>query len=472
VTIVNPVVSFLLIILIARYREVSFLGNYSLILAFLNIFSMISCLGIETLIVRDVSKDVSKANKYVINGFVLMFLSGISCALIMSFLAIIFRYTEEVRIAFYVASFILIPSSLSAVFRGVFKAFQKNFYITLAAIIENIFRVGISVAILYCGLGLSGLMTASLTAALLGFLIAVYLIRNKLPTTTKFEMDSGFCRRIVKTSITFALISIVVSFYWQIGIIILSKIEGPSAVGIFSAASRLFNMILGFIVAFGVSVFPIISKKYEILSAEFERVSVNSARYLVIFVLFLAIVTTFLSEDIIQFLYGIKFKESAEVLRVLLWATVPFSMVTVFAYSLFSSYNQKADLAINFVGLASNVFLNLLLVPRLSYLGTSLAMFGSTTILLICQYVFINYKLFRLKLAKILASPILCSLLTVIFIIMLRSKINLYLLIAASTFLYFFALYFLKGFDESEKAYLKNLSLSVLQFSGLNPLRR
>jgi O-antigen/teichoic acid export membrane protein len=206
-------------------------------------------------------------------------------------------------------------------------------------------------------------------------------------------------------------------------------------------------------------------------TGDFERISINAARYIVILMLYMAIIITFLSEHIIEFLFGSKFTESAGVLKILIWATVPYSMVTVFAYSLFSSFNQRVDLAINGIGLASNVLLNILLIPRFSYLGTSFAVVVSACILLICQWIFINRNLFPLKMTRILLRPLLGAAIMVSFIVLLRSKVNIYLLLFGATFPYGCSLYLLGAFDGSEMAYLRQVTSRLFHFRKVPLLR-
>lgn len=463
IRIVNPLVSFLLVVIIARYRAVTFLGNYSLILAIVGIFEIVSCLGLETLIIRDLSKKTSEAGKYIVNCLTIMFCSGLFFASLLCLTANVLGYEKDVKIALYIGSLLLIPSGFSVVGSGVFKAFEKNIYLTIVAVIENMLRVGLSLVALFMGFGVSGLMVVSLGSTSVGILLMFYFINSMITTKVAFELDLEFCKTILRATFTFAMIGIVVSLYWRVGVIMLSKFEGAAAVGIFSAAFRLYFIVVSLIVAFGVSVFPTISKKYEDQPNEFGKVCVDAARYVVILVIFIAVVGTFVSEDIIRLLYGGRFKDSVCVLQILIWGAVPYSMVTVFAYSLFSSYNQKVDLAINLVGLLSNVFLNILLVPRFSYIGTSYALVGSTCILLMCQYIFIRRRLFAFNLARIVGMPLLSSTMMITLILVFRSKVNLYLLIVVSGFVYFLVLYFFNGFKEYEKVYLRNLCTSALR---------
>ena len=65
----------------------------------------------------------------------------------------------------------------------------------------------------------------------------------------------------------------------------------------------------------------------------------------------------------------------------------------MFAYTLIASNNQKMDLQVNVIGMVCNVGLNLLLIPKFSYLGAGIATLISICIFLVLQYFFIEKHL-------------------------------------------------------------------------------
>src|SRR3989344_4401002 len=65
--IVSILLSFLLIILIARYLGEVGLGKYSFVFAFVGIFSVLSDFGVSTLMTMEISKNKSMTKKFLNN---------------------------------------------------------------------------------------------------------------------------------------------------------------------------------------------------------------------------------------------------------------------------------------------------------------------------------------------------------------------------------------------------------------------
>ena len=66
-TIIQNIISYLIIILISRYLGAEGLGQYSFIFAFVGIFFIFSDFGLSQLLIKDLSKDESKIDKYISN---------------------------------------------------------------------------------------------------------------------------------------------------------------------------------------------------------------------------------------------------------------------------------------------------------------------------------------------------------------------------------------------------------------------
>ena len=67
-SILNPLVSFALILVISRYLGVEGLGTYSLVLSYLGIFVTFGALGLGTLVVREAARDLEQAHVFFVNA--------------------------------------------------------------------------------------------------------------------------------------------------------------------------------------------------------------------------------------------------------------------------------------------------------------------------------------------------------------------------------------------------------------------
>jgi O-antigen/teichoic acid export membrane protein len=106
------------------------------------------------------------------------------------------------------------------------------------------------------------------------------------------------------------------------------------------------------------------------------------------------------------------------------------------------------------------VVLNLFLIPKFSFAGAAIATAITEVALFISYYYFVAKHFHRLELHTFFIRPCLACLAMGIFVFYLKS-INLALLVITAAIIYLVVLYFVKGFDEEDKAIFKNLKEGI-----------
>ena len=87
----------------------------------------------------------------------------------------------------------------------------------------------------------------------------------------------------------------------------------------------------------------------------------------------IGIFTSLLAVPLAALLFGSEYTRTADVLRILIWYTVVTMVANVFAQALLIENRQRRTLAIRSAGLAINIALNLLLLPRIGVPGAAVA---------------------------------------------------------------------------------------------------
>jgi len=207
-----------------------------------------------------------------------------------------------------------------------------------------------------------------------------------------------------------------------------------------------------------ISIFPVMSrfykKSHESLKFAFER----SFKYLLIISIPIAILTTFLATQIILFIYGNDYIPSIIALQILIW-TIIFMFLNGLAGNLLGSINKQPVVTkITFVGVISNILLNIILIPKFSYVGASFATVITEFILMpiIVYAVWKNGYTSLSPLIKDLPKIIVSSLIMIIVILFLNS-LNLFLLILIASIAYFGTIYFMNILDDDDKLILKRI---------------
>lgn len=452
---VLPLFSFILVCLIARFLGASNLGKYSFLMAFFGTFLPIAVLGLNTLITREVAKDRTTANKYLTNAFIIGVLSSLLLMGVMCLLVNVIDYGPSIVVPTYVISFAVVFSTPIAYCEAVFRAFEQFEFIACGVAVQNITKVAFGLCCLLLGYGLLGVIVVVVVSSLIGLLVNIYFI-SRFITKLYFAVDFRFCKTLMRRALYFAGISMVASIYWKVDILMLGKLRNMEEVGFYSAAYRLLSICIVIPQCYTLATFPVMSRQFASSLSVFESTCKRSIRYLYIVILPIAGIVTLLSPSIITTIYGEKFIDGINALRILIWTIVPYSSVMVLARTILASGNEKIDFRINIIGILANIALNLILIPQMGYIGASIATVLSMCIFLVLQCLFISRNIFRIRFIYITSKPIIASFIAIMLILVFK-QMDLVLLVLLSLSAYFLSLFALKTFTEEDRHLFRSL---------------
>ncbi len=407
---IDPLISLLLVVSIARLLGVSGLGQYSFIKATFTIFLVISTLGLDQLITRDVAKNKAAASTYLINLGLLNIGFSLLMAISMSLFVYFSDYPTEVVAASIIMSSALLAASFSNSVHAIIAAFERFEFNALLMSGENIVRVILAVMALLMGGGLIAIISIITATRFLGSMVGLLVIHKKL-LPLKWQFDVKFLVRQIKSIPTFSLISIFSVIYWRLDVMMLSKFCGMAEVGFYSAAFRIMEIIKAIPLSAKQALFPVKARKFSSDHGDLLGLMNKSIRYLMIILLPLAVLITISADKLILIFYGDQFQAASIALQILIWTILPYGLAMMLANVLVTSGNQRIDLWANIFGVAVNFMLNLVLIPRLGVIGASLATLISIFCFVGFQMLFVRRLLFNLSYRHIFAKPILAAML-------------------------------------------------------------
>ena len=169
---VVSILSIILSIYIARNLGDVIFGRYSFALAFTAFFAIFSSLGYDTLLVREVARDKSQANKYVSNILLIRSVLSIIFFVLLVILINLMNYPFYTKSVVYLFGIYTLLSSLSDVFRSTFRAFEKMEYETVVVVAINVIRVSSGLLVLFLGYGLIELALVFLFSSVFDLIIS------------------------------------------------------------------------------------------------------------------------------------------------------------------------------------------------------------------------------------------------------------------------------------------------------------
>jgi O-antigen/teichoic acid export membrane protein len=453
--VLNPLASFVLILIISRYLGISGLGQYALVLAYVGIFRTLASLGLEALLVREVSRTPRDAHVFFTNAGIFGVVSSLVAMIAMNVIVGAMGYGEEVIKASMIGSCTLVFWTTTAYMDSIFRSREQSEYIAFVYVAENLIRVGGCIVLVLYGYGIAVLFVAILVSRILGFAMMSYAYVSVIGRPT-WEFRSEIWKNLARQAPVFTSIVIFSTIHLSIDQIMLSKLAGIDSVGIYSAADRLLQISRTLPLAFSAALLPMFSRDFAAGLGDLKGLTISSLRYVFLGCMPIVVGTAVLADDIVTLLYGDKFIHAGAVLRLHIFSLVPFGMVYILAQFLIATNNQKIDLTINAVSAGINVCLNFLLIPYFAEIGAVLATLITIIVFNQLQYWYIRRHLFSIPFLEIVPKILAASAVMGGLTYFLKDW-NIFLNVAVSGLAYIALILLLKALSPDETAFLKGL---------------
>jgi PST family polysaccharide transporter len=363
-------------VLLTRYLGSERLGQFGAIYAYLGLFTWMTTLGIEPVLVREISKERGSASNLMHTAFILASFLSVGALLATILVAPWAGFNGHLRILLILAGFefILIPFRLPAI---IFQVDLRQWY---AATI-NVVRQGVWFAVVT----ILWLLGASLLYVVLGRLLATAIESSLTWAYSRKFLSEGkkFLRersgKILLHSIPIAFTSLLSMVYLRIDQVMLHKMASDFVLGQYVAAVRVSELFEFLPAAFIVSMAPVLSVSVND-PKRFQDYTDKLFRY---FMIASSGICVFMSAGaglIVRVLYGSQFLPAGPLLAVLIWSEIAVFFATV-VYNVLIAKNQQWLLPVpTLVGAAINVALNVVLIPRYGAAGAAWATLVSYTV--------------------------------------------------------------------------------------------
>ena len=453
--VITKILSLIFVAFAARYLGTKGFGQYSFIFALMSFFVVMTALGLDTLLVREIAKDKSQINSILINSIYLkLFLILLSWA-ILAILILILNKSSVVNIGIILIALCLVPNSIRDSIKAAFNAYEIMEYNTLIEIVFRFIVVVLGLTVIYFSLGFIALISVSVISSISTGIIS-YDIFSRRVAKIKCEFDIQKIKDLFRKTLPFALTGLFVSIYFRIDVVMLSLMKGDKAVGWYSAAYNLSESVIFISAAVCGSVFPIFSRLYNNSKQSFNLAYEKTFKVLLLLGLPIGLGTTMVSDKIIFLVYGYKFSNSIIILQILIWASVIIFLNSLLGFVLYSVGKQKQATITTFLKIIANVSLNLILIPKYSYIGAALATVGTELIGLIVYFYIVSKNVFRLKIMLMIYKPLIASVIMAISI-GVYNHFNLAFLILGGSLIYGSILILLRTFTPEDKYLIKKL---------------
>lgn len=375
-------VMFLGIIYIARSLGPDEYGIYTAVGAFVGMFQVFTFRGLNRVILREGSKDVSTL------GRILQRTIGIRVVFVLAAATLCITCVSftpyEFRAKLYVVLFSaqLAYMGIDTFLATIYQVNEKMQYISIFSLTAKIVFVILAVILLHIGFDLLWLFLASLLANF-ATLIVNYRFSKRF---VQFKMFSRihFDKVLLKPALVFSLLGFVGIIATRVDLFMISLLGTAKDVGIYGVAYQIARQGLMLRNVTAVAFFPSFVRRFHNRQMEGAKL-IKYSLFLAVAIFLATLAVSFFVERIVTTVFGVEYEQAGRILKVLLfylafpWASLPFTN------ALQATHNEKLGLYIGSVMAVLNIPLNIIFFYTFGLIGiaySTLVVYGVGSVLM------------------------------------------------------------------------------------------
>jgi O-antigen/teichoic acid export membrane protein len=453
--VLSRLLSFLLVIYLARRLGSLNFGKLSFANAFVQIFIIFADLGISFLTIREVARDKQSTPEFIGSGFILKILLATGTFGLIFAAINITDCPRDTKQVVYLIGLCYIFESLGDFFGSVFKANEKMQYSALIDIAEKIFMVSLCLIFLFLGYGLIAMAFIYLICGIIYNFLNIFFVIWKF-ARPKIKIDCRFWKYLLKNGLPFALGGILIMAFYYTDTVMLAWLKGERVVGWYGVSFNLVHALGMLPSAFLTAAFPVFSRFFKTSTDSLNQAYRGAFKFLLLLGMPISAGGMLLAERIIRLLFGENYLPSIAILRIIISAVAFTYLNSLFGYFLASIDKQMDSLKMLGIAVVMNILLNLMLIPRYSYVGAAVATVISQFFFLLFFLFYISKTPYHYFPLRLIAKTIFACLIMAVVILLFKS-LNLLLLIIISIVVYFLIVLAIRYFDAQDRLILRQM---------------
>lgn len=359
-------------IYVARYLGPEQFGILSYALAIASIFMAIGRLGMESVLVRDLAQHPAGGLAYTGTAFRLMLTAAIVGLLIMS--ALVFFLESDPYSRFYIwiistgvlfQTLAVIDYNFQAQVRAKYSSIAKSLALCLMSLVKLV--------MVWYGAELVHFAIAYALdhAAIALMLVLINFKKGNMRFVGQFE--AALVKPLLKSAWPMVLSAVSATLYMRTDQLMIKNMLNLHDLGLYAAAVKIYEgwIVIPYVIS--ISLLPAIVKLKSKSIARYEKSMVMLFSLMFWGSACVALVATFLGDQVILLTFGPEYLGSAAVLGIVMWAAAFASLGSITARYL-TVEGMESKIAIRtFIGLVINILLNLLLIPVHGIEGAAIA---------------------------------------------------------------------------------------------------
>ncbi len=378
----------------AQVQNVVGLDQYGLYFSLLSlslILNILMDLGINNYVIKTVSNNQEEAKSQISSILLLrLFLFLLYIGILFTSAFLLGYDSMAMKLLFFLGLNQLFIVFI-AYFRGFFSGLQHYKLDSFFSVFDRIILIITAGSVLLFNTGYQMSIPLYIQLQTFGYFltfILAFAFFKRIVGKIHWQIDLQHFKSVLKKSLPFALLIILMSIYTRIDGILLHELgtNGDMEAGIYAKGFRLLDALYMFGMIFAGLLFPMFSNVLQESIQKVRELVLISANFLMSGVLVIVFIFIFHSESILRLIYT----SDAGAITPFSWLMLSFigiAMNFVFGTLLTANGNLKELNIISAIGVVINISLNIFLIPKYGAAGAGFTAFITQITMAITQFI-------------------------------------------------------------------------------------
>ncbi|MDH7507766.1 MAG: flippase [Methanomassiliicoccales archaeon] len=452
----SQIITLVLSIFLARFLGEEMYGTYVFAFAIAGLIFVIADFGLNGLLVVEVSKNRSIASRYMPTTLLLRSILGVICILISFSAVLIASYPKDTAFVIMIVAMTSFFGNLTAVFFGMFNAFERMHLNLLVQIIERSFTVTIVIAMLFSGFGLTEIVLVIFAGSILSFSIA-YLIFSRSITRPVWKVSLGDAKAQFRRATHFATSSVLITLLYTVNTVLVQIWGGNVAAAYYGVAYNLAIPLSLLHTFFLGAIMPLTSQTFEQSITKLKMIQQKAMKFLFFFGLPITVGGIIVGGEVVTFLYGENFAPAVLPFQILIAVVAVKYFCGNIANVLASANLMRLNAYSAAAGTAVNIGLCVALIPLYGPAGGATAFLLANIVMGFMSLRFMTTRLFSVDYVDIGLKTTVASIALAVFLLIVKSYLDIIFTILAGAIFYFAVGLMIGTFNKGDKDILFRL---------------
>lgn len=359
-------------LLIIRTLSVDEFGQFSLIFGILGMLSIITDMGLGRVAVRMLQEATSDKPRITGAYIVLRTLLGVLGYVLAVAVVAVGGYGSVTLAAAAVGALSVIFATVSNAYSVIFQV-QERMQLPAMSTVVGASAQMLAVLVLIRGAD-AGLVLFMLPAVLTALIeMMIRIVGAHRIARIRYCIDVPLWWHLLKEAVPISIGNAMTTLYYRVDVIMLSQLSTLAAVATYSVAYKFVDLVNMVPWAASTAALPVLVRHWPDERQAFERVALQICRLLAALGGLIAAGFIVLADDVVPLLYGSEYQSAASAAKVVVGSQCISFAAACGLLILIAAGSHRRFPIIATGGLLVNVAINLVAIPRYSYMGAAWA---------------------------------------------------------------------------------------------------